>query len=300
MLRAAHSSKPQGCVFKAPEADSMGSVSQGNQWAESTGPRGVDEPRMEGTPEALSDYPFGPALPGTGETFSGPDMPRTVHWSIPWADLMMTMFILFAVLFAYHGAGGEKQWNRSLQGHSNPAVGMEPIVETPSQPREVPERIADLYERSRKTLKAEALQDLASVDFIKDRAVRIVLTGDVLFDTGEADLKRDAVDSLKKVCGVIGKTHCVINVVGHTDNVPIHTDRFSSNWELSAARACRTARFLIEEMGILPAQIYVSGYSHYNPVGANSTPEGRKANRRVEIIISKEKPTGVPGVLEKL
>mgnify|MGYP000440651620 CR=1 FL=1 len=149
-----------------------------------------------------------------------------------------------------------------------------------------------LYQRSRQVLVSEDLKDMASVDLVKDKAVRIILTGDVLFDSGKAALKPEAVESLRKIAGILRETSFAVNVVGHTDDVPISTEEFPSNWELSTMRACVTARFLMDEVAIPPDQVYVTGHAEYQPVRDNTDPESRAANRRVEIIMTKERPYG--------
>ncbi|MFZ7111964.1 MAG: OmpA/MotB family protein, partial [Desulfatiglandales bacterium] len=149
-----------------------------------------------------------------------------------------------------------------------------------------------LYQRSRQVLVSEDLKDIASVDLVKDKAVRIILTGDVLFDSGKAALKPEAVESLRKIAGILRETSFAVNVVGHTDDVPISTEEFPSNWELSTMRACVTARFLMDEAAIPPDHVYVTGHAEYQPVRDDIDPESRAANRRVEIIMTKERPYG--------
>ena len=92
----------------------------------------------------------------------------------------------------------------------------------------------------------------------------------------------------------------MINVVGHTDNLPMRSTRFKSNWELSVARASTVARFLIDEMDMDPNQFVVSGYSSYRPIEPNTTAENRAKNRRVEIIISKRLPNPQPATEQNL
>jgi len=76
-----------------------------------------------------------------------------------------------------------------------------------------------------------------------------------------------------------------MRVEGHSDNVPIHNATFASNWELSTARAMAVAMMLIDEAGFDPRRMSIAGYAEYHPVASNDTPEGRKANRRVDIVI---------------
>ncbi|OPZ02827.1 MAG: putative lipoprotein YiaD precursor [candidate division BRC1 bacterium ADurb.BinA364] len=123
--------------------------------------------------------------------------------------------------------------------------------------------------------------------------MRIVLTGDVLFDTGQADLRPAARQSLRTIAEILRRTPYVVNVVGHTDNVPMSSPRYPSNWELSTARACQVARFLIDEMGLPGDRFFVSGHSYFQPVKPNDTASNRAANRRVEIIITKDRPRGL-------
>jgi chemotaxis protein MotB len=195
-------------------------------------------------------------------------MPKTMHWSIPWSDLMMTMFILFAVMFIY-------------QSSSRDALSSK-------------ESISNIYDLSEDTVRSNDLEDFASVDLVPDKAVRIVLAGDLLFDTGKADLKPEAKLSLERIAGIVRRAPYMVDVVGHTDNVPINSERFPTNWELSAIRACEVARFLIEEMGIPGKRFYISGHSYFQQVFPNDSARNQAANRRVEIIITKERPSGRP------
>jgi chemotaxis protein MotB len=80
----------------------------------------------------------------------------------------------------------------------------------------------------------------------------------------------------------------------------MHSATYATNWELSVARASRVARFLIEEVGIPGMQVVVSGYSYFRPLRPNDNERNRKANRRVEIILSKQLPPAVPATAENL
>ncbi len=135
------------------------------------------------------------------------------------------------------------------------------------------------------------LDQFASINLVPDHAMRIILTGDLLFATGRAELSTKAIDSLHKIATVIKDSPYMINVVGHTDNRPMHSPRYETNWELSVARASRVARFLIEDMDMNPQQFVVSGYGAERPLHPNADSSQRAANRRVEIIISKKLPT---------
>lgn len=163
-----------------------------------------------------------------------------------------------------------------------------------------PDKIQEIYKLGKAALETNNLKNFAAIDLIPDSAMRIILTGDLLFETGKAVITDDSRRKLEQVATSIQTTPYMINVVGHTDNVPMYSDRFPSNWELSVARASTVARFLIEEMGMDPNQFVVSGYSSFRPLAANTTSENRSLNRRVEIIISKKLPNPIPAGQEKL
>jgi chemotaxis protein MotB len=147
-----------------------------------------------------------------------------------------------------------------------------------------------MYDLSRVTVAEEKLEKFASVELVPDKTMRIILTGDLLFPSGTAALTDKAKQSLKKLIPIIRQSPYMINVIGHTDNIPMHSQKFASNWELSTARASRVARFLIEEANIPASHFVVAGYSYFRPIKPNTTAANRGANRRVEIIISKEPP----------
>jgi len=167
-------------------------------------------------------------------------------------------------------------------------------LETEKSQQAVSDNFQEIYTLSQGTLQNNNLDKFAAIDIIPDKTMRIILTGDLLFAVGESELSVEARTSLKKVVSVMQHTPYMINIVGHTDNLPMRSNRFKSNWELSVARASTVARFLIDDMHMNPDQFVVSGYSSYRPVAPNTTAENRAKNRRVEIIISKRLPNPLP------
>lgn len=188
------------------------------------------------------------------------------------------------------------------QTSPSPAPQSVPATEDVIEPRpltieeQLPARdqFKEIYTMSQGALKENNLDKFASIDLIPDKTMRIILTGDLLFELGESDLSQKAQRSLRQLTSFIRETPYMINVVGHTDNIPMHSARYASNWELSVARASTVARFLIAEMNIPPNQFVVSGYASYRPIRANTTSQNRAKNRRVEIIISKRLPQPQP------
>ncbi len=112
-----------------------------------------------------------------------------------------------------------------------------------------------------------------------------------LFGLGSADIAAEALPLLQKVGAIISKTAYLIRIEGHTDNLPIHTERYPSNWELSTARAANVLRYFIKNHNVDPQRLAAEGFSEFHPLAANDTVENREKNRRVEIIfIKKEQP----------
>lgn len=105
------------------------------------------------------------------------------------------------------------------------------------------------------------------------------------FDSGSDEIKASSAGAFARLADVLLQTKRDIRIEGHTDNVPIHNSRFSSNWALSTARATATVRLLIQTSGLRPELLGASGYAEYRPMARNDTPEGRAVNRRVDIVI---------------
>lgn len=132
------------------------------------------------------------------------------------------------------------------------------------------------------------LEDTISTN-IDLRGLVVTLNNAILFDSGSADIKPEYADSLIKIGDMINKVDNHIRVEGHTDNRPIVTAIYPSNWELSAARATRVVRLFISKCNVPPEKVVAVGYGEYKPIASNSTEAGRKKNRRIDIIILSEK-----------
>ena len=122
-----------------------------------------------------------------------------------------------------------------------------------------------------------------------DGGLVIVLSDDILFDSGKAEVKRGAFPILDKLADIINKKvpGKNIGVSGHTDNVPIAHSNWKSNWELSTARATNVLHYL-EGRGIPPKRLSATGYGEHRPIASNDTAVSRAKNRRVEIVILPE------------
>ena len=105
------------------------------------------------------------------------------------------------------------------------------------------------------------------------------------FDSGSATIRPGAIPTLSHFVGVIRSIPIRIRIEGHTDNIPIHTARFDSNWELSTARSTAMIELFIAQFGIAPNRLSASGYGEYYPIASNDTPAGRAENRRVDVVL---------------
>jgi len=105
------------------------------------------------------------------------------------------------------------------------------------------------------------------------------------FESGSSQMKAKSRPAFDRIAGLLREHEYRLRIEGHTDNVPIHTGQFASNWELSTARATELVRLLIVRDGFSPARLSAAGYAEYHPVSDNRTNEGRGMNRRVDIVI---------------
>ncbi|HWD17908.1 MAG TPA: flagellar motor protein MotB [Verrucomicrobiae bacterium] len=166
-------------------------------------------------------------------------------------------------------------------------------------------QIADLQKekenvsQAAKGLENEMRSDLESKDVtisnLKGKLTVNILDR-VMFDSGEAVLKPDGEAVMQKVADVLAKhPELKIHIIGHTDNIPIRSGsrgRFTSNWELSTARALAALHFLTEKAGVDPRRVGAVGYGEYRPIADNATAEGRARNRRIAITILPDELAG--------
>lgn len=115
-------------------------------------------------------------------------------------------------------------------------------------------------------------------------SLRFSLHESSLFERGSAELRPTAHEALRQLAEIVKSEGIMIRIEGHTDNVPIQTERFPSNWELSVARAASIVKFMTE-VGVPPEKMSISGYADSHPIASNNTDQGRAMNRRTEIVM---------------
>lgn len=152
------------------------------------------------------------------------------------------------------------------------------------------EEMDNIYKKVKDLVDAKGLAEDVDVEKV-DAGVLLRFKDEVLFDTGQAELKDNSKNTLQKLAEILRQHNKNIRIEGHTDNVPIRNSRFRSNWELSAARAISVVRFFTEELPEgqrFDSKIFeVAGYGEHRPIAPNDSEQNRQKNRRIEVTIIK-------------
>jgi chemotaxis protein MotB len=119
-----------------------------------------------------------------------------------------------------------------------------------------------------------------------EKGISVVMGEKVLFKTGMAEITTKDNSALRALSSILRETDCSIRVEGHTDDIPINNHRFSSNWELSSARAVAVVKYLIYKKGISPERLSAAGYGESRPLVPNVSESNRTLNRRVQIVLT--------------
>ena len=208
-------------------------------------------------------------------------------WAVTYGDLMSYLMIFFLVLFSFSIAKTDKTKSRkyeesliNIQKAFGGEVDQKRLERAKAQEQE--DQVADKLKQS---MEDNQMSGLVQID-ANERRVRLVLTEAVLFDSGKADLKERAKEVLLPITVELKKMPNDVLVEGHTDNVPIRSGRYHTNWELSMARAYSVVQFM-EGAGIEPRKLAGIGYGENRPTAENTSAEGRAKNRRIEISLLK-------------
>ena len=235
-------------------------------------------------------------------------------WLVTFADLMALLFALFVLILSFSDVDSDSfkrnagpmaeafnqpkpDFTLSPDSPQQPAANFsqprgflldEPVGQPLTDVRQDVER-EKLVNVIRVSLSEEIANKLIELD-IRDGFIILRFPGETLFAPASADLTREAAPALMKVAKVLSQTAGNIFVSGHTDNQPISTDRYRSNWDLSSARAVTVVHRLLDDQAIKSSRVSAVGLADTQPLSDNATPEGRAVNRRVEIKV--EIPTG--------
>ena len=200
-------------------------------------------------------------------------------WLAILGDMMMLLLTFFVMLFSV-AAPQADQYAETLRNIGD-ALGGKSIVEKKKDPmEETKEKISKVITDNNLVNDVELTSDT--------RGLVLYSRGDFFFPSGSSEILPDTRIFLRKVAAIIKTLPYVVLVEGHTDDVPISTERYPTNWELSTARAASVVRYFVEEEKIDPKRFIVAGYAEYKP-RFPVTPDNRPRNRRVEIVIMKGK-----------
>jgi chemotaxis protein MotB len=219
------------------------------------------------------------------------------RWLLTYADLITLLLAFFIMMYTFSKQDAQKYQEVSTQlkaifsGGSgvaykgSPSSGTAPIA-IGAKGTTSDEIKKQLEQEIRTLANNNGNQDNISI-FSDERGIVIRIMDKAFFDEGKADLKEKARSALDRIIPVVSQISNPISIEGHTDNVPISTNEFKSNWELSVRRSTEVVRYLIEKGGIRPQRISASGYAEHRPLAENDTPGNRAVNRRIEIIVAR-------------
>jgi chemotaxis protein MotB len=216
------------------------------------------------------------------------------RWLVSYADFITLLFAFFVVL--YSAAQVDKRRSAQVASaiqtafHRNGSL-PPPVInggspQSPTAPPTSDEQEAALKKQIEQTLAAEIGNGDVAVRSSPEGLV-ISLREVGFFDSGSAEIKASSAAAFAQLAEILRNNGSDIRIEGHTDNVPIHNSHFSSNWDLSTARATATIRLLIRYK-LNPARMSAAGYAEFHPIAGNDTPEGRANNRRVDIVVPRK------------
>jgi len=230
-------------------------------------------------------------------------------WMATYGDLVTLLFAFFVLLYSMSSVQQEsfKELVQSLRSalgvQEVPEAGTREGLQLPEQPNEESEiepepeavdKTGGLIQREIEEIESQVLElimfnQLGGKVRVEgnEAGATITISDVILFPAGEARLTESGVEIMKKIHDILAQFSYKIKVAGYTDNIPIETAQYPSNWELSASRACEVVRLLIDQ-GIDPELLSAVGFAEYHPIATNDTPGGRAQNRRVEIIYERQ------------
>jgi chemotaxis protein MotB len=219
------------------------------------------------------------------------------RWMVSYADFMTLLFAFFVVLYSSSqvdktrmaslsnaitngfqelGVGPGPGGNAVVLGDSVSAAGTHPAA--PGESAEAVRHKLELGLPDELQHRTVSLRDTREGIVLSLREIGF-------FQSGSATLRANSMDAFDRIGAVLTPVAGNLRIEGHTDNVPIHTAYFHSNWELSTARATEVIRLLLTREGIDPDRLSAAGYAEFHPIAENSTEDGRRLNRRVDIVI---------------
>jgi chemotaxis protein MotB len=233
------------------------------------------------------------------------------RWMVSYADFITVLFAFFVVLFA--SLNQDHSIKKISKAIHFGFVNLEPFSGVASRPETVHPRLLPDMSVSAHPVEDAAIRksdetEATGIDIeklrrqleaaigreLRDGEVTMSVTpeGFVIslkelgfFNSGQAVLRPGAAEKIEQIAKVLSQHGFYLRVEGHSDNQPIHTAQFNSNWQLSTARATAVLMLLVNDSGLDPRKISLAGYGQYRPIADNASPEGRRMNRRVDLVV---------------
>ena len=223
----------------------------------------------------------------------------SMAWMVTFSDLVTLLFTFFVLLLSLCSLEAGKI--QQMQSAASDAIGalyegkysevaMQVIMSSKKKIDEEVLKSENLYKQfSGLKMKALDVNMRGNLNFKQlERGYSMVVRDDLLFSAGRDELKPEGIPVLREISVSLKEFGGKVLVEGHTDDLPVSTGRFPSNWELSTARAVTVARYFVEKAEVDPEIVSAVGYGDSKPKVSNDTPENRGKNRRVEIILVPE------------
>jgi len=195
----------------------------------------------------------------------------TPQWQTIYCSLMLLLVVFFVMLIAYSSIDNERMMRLKITQKFEPV--------TPAPPQGMGKAMQALQQMTNDS----GMKNVFSIQNT-EAGFKAVIPNPVLFASGDATLNEAIYPILDGIITIARNNDLAIQVEGHTDNLPIETERFHSNWELSTMRAVNILRYMQSGSGIPSNRLVAVGFAEYRPVADNDSPEGRGKNRRIEII----------------
>ena len=223
-------------------------------------------------------------------------------WLIPYADMLTLLLALFIVMFAMSQTDKEKfkkvseQFNVIFSDGSGVLEkdGTVVIPENSTTSYDTKgvieeDKMNEVKRMLEEEVKSKGYSDKVKVELNKE-GLEISIQDTVLFNSGEAEVLKGVSPLLIQISTMLQKLDNDIKIVGHTDNVPIFTEKFRSNWDLSSMRAINVMKFMVDAGKLHAEKFSIQAYGQYKPKFDNSTQDGRAKNRRVDMVIVRKYP----------
>jgi len=175
-------------------------------------------------------------------------------WMVSYSDLVTQLLTFFIMLFALSAAATEDQLKK------------------------IKEKIDNYVFQNH-------LEKFVSTKITQKEGLIVTFSEKYMFDPGKADIYSEAKEVIKNIASLLVDEPNRISIEGHTDNTPINTPEFPSNWELSTKRATNVLKYLLEELKFEPKRLTAAGFGEWHPVAPNDTLENKAKNRRVDLIV---------------